>query len=75
MPVALPRRQAWAITVVSVSAAYGIGLAILLSLFVPTGRNFGGLPSEVLARTEPNFLDLFIALAAGAADGDSAPQF
>lgn len=67
MVMAWPRRQVWAITVVSVSAAYGIGLAILLSLFVPTGRELGGLPSEVLARTEPNFLDLFIALSAGAA--------
>ncbi len=67
MVMAWPRRQAWAITVVSVSAAYGIGLAVVLSLIVPTGRDLGGLPSEVLARTEPNFLDLFIALAAGAA--------
>lgn len=67
MVMAWPRRQAWALTVVSISAAYGIGLAILLSLFVPTGSALGGLPSEVLARTEPNFLDLFIALAAGAA--------
>ena len=67
MVMAWPRRQAWALTVVSISAAYGIALAILLSLFVPTGSELGGLPSEVLARTEPNFLDLFIALAAGAA--------
>lgn len=67
MVMAWPRRQAWALTVVSISAAYGIALAILLSLFVPTGSALGGLPSEVLARTEPNFLDLFIALAAGAA--------
>lgn len=67
MVMAWPRRQAWSLTLVSVSSAYGILLAILLSLLVPIDRQIGPLPAEVLSRTSPNLIDLFIALAAGAA--------
>ena len=66
MVMAWPRRQAWSLGVVTASSAYAIAVAIALSLVVPAGPE-GGLPGEVLARTSPNVLDLFIALAAGGA--------
>ncbi len=44
-----------------------IALAWLVAYFMPESRFADGLPGELLARTEPTHLDLFIALAAGGA--------
>ncbi|MEE8346733.1 MAG: DUF389 domain-containing protein, partial [Dehalococcoidia bacterium] len=44
-----------------------IAAAWLVAFFMPESRFADGLPGELLARTEPTHLDLFIALAAGGA--------
>lgn len=50
-----------------VSEALGVGVVLAASIVI--GRMHADLPlgSEILARTQPNILDLFIALAGGAA--------
>ncbi|MBX3115096.1 MAG: TIGR00341 family protein [Fimbriimonadaceae bacterium] len=50
-----------------VSEALGVGVVLAASMVI--GRMHADIPlgSEVLARTQPNILDLFIALAGGAA--------
>lgn len=52
---------------VAVGTAGAIAVAWLVAFFMPESRFAEGLPGELLARTEPTHLDLFIALAAGAA--------
>jgi uncharacterized hydrophobic protein (TIGR00271 family) len=52
---------------VAAGTAGAIAVAWLLAFFLPESRFADGLPGELLARTEPTHLDLFIALAAGAA--------
>ncbi|HOH80958.1 MAG TPA: TIGR00341 family protein [Methanoregulaceae archaeon] len=55
------------ILVVTFSALYVIGLALLLSLFIsPIVIGFGSNP-EIISRVSPNLLALFVALASGAA--------
>jgi uncharacterized membrane protein len=44
-------------------------VGILVGLLIPSLRTGLPLPGELLARTGPNLIDLFIALAAGAAGG------
>ncbi len=58
-----PRRAAEQAIIVGVAAAGAILLAAGLSMFLP-GEG-GGPPSELLARTRPNPLDLAVAMAAG----------
>ncbi|QYK53735.1 MAG: TIGR00341 family protein [Fimbriimonadaceae bacterium] len=50
-----------------ISEALGVGVVLAASMVI--GRMHADIPlgSEVLARTQPNILDLFIALAGGAA--------
>ena len=53
------------ILVVTFSALYVIGLALLLSLFIsPIVIGFGSNP-EIISRVSPNLLALFVALASG----------
>ncbi|MDH3755428.1 MAG: DUF389 domain-containing protein, partial [Acidimicrobiia bacterium] len=61
----MPRKVATMGLVTLAGAAGAVGLAALVSFVLP-GRP-EPIPSEVLARTAPNLLDLGIALAAGAA--------
>jgi len=65
--MAWPRRLVTAALQVAIASAGAIGLAWLVSLFVPDGIYALVLPGELLARTEPRLLDLGIAIAAGAA--------
>lgn len=60
-----PRRVFRQTIVVSLGAVGSVGLAALTSWMIPGDPL--PLPSELLARTAPNLLDLGIALAAGAA--------
>ena len=60
-----PRRIARQSAVVMVGSVLAIGLAAVISLMVPGATR--PLPTELIARTSPNLLDLGIALAAGAA--------
>ncbi len=58
-------RRAWRQATLVVLAAVGaVGLAAVLSAFLP--GDLQGAPSELLARTRPNALDLGVAIAAGA---------
>jgi uncharacterized hydrophobic protein (TIGR00271 family) len=63
------RRALDSLLIVGAGALTGIGVGIVVGLLVPGLRTGLPLPGELLARTGPNLLDLFIALAAGAAAG------
>lgn len=59
-----PKRFRHQSLIVLAGAAGAVGLAVVISAIVP-GRP-DAVPSELLARTEPNILDLAVAMAAGA---------
>ena len=59
-----PKRMVRQAVIVAVGAAGAIALAALLSALLP--GEMTSPPSELLARTEPNILDLAVAMAAGA---------
>jgi uncharacterized hydrophobic protein (TIGR00271 family) len=63
------RRAADSLLIVLGGAAAAIAVGLAIGLLVPTLRTGLPLPSELLARTGPNLIDLGIALAAGAAGG------
>jgi uncharacterized hydrophobic protein (TIGR00271 family) len=63
------RRALDALSIVVAGALVGIAIGIAVGLLVPSLRTGLELPGEILARTEPNLVDLGIALAAGAAAG------
>jgi uncharacterized hydrophobic protein (TIGR00271 family) len=58
------RRQLNTLAFVLLAAGWAVALSFSLALITP---DQAVLPSEVLARTNPTLLDLFVALAAGAA--------
>jgi uncharacterized hydrophobic protein (TIGR00271 family) len=60
-----PRRIASRAALVAAGSLMAVLLAAVISLIIPGGMS--PLPSELMARTSPNLLDLGIALAAGAA--------
>jgi len=60
-----PRRVASRAALVAAGSFMAILLAALISFIIPGGMS--PLPTELMARTSPNLLDLGIALAAGAA--------
>ena len=55
--------------IVAGGALAAIGVGLVVGLLIPSMRMGLPLPGELLARTGPNLIDLFIALAAGAAGG------
>mgnify|MGYP001823886661 CR=1 FL=1 len=57
------------VLIVAGGALAAIGVGLIVGLLVPSLRTGLPLPGELLARTGPNLIDLFIALAAGAAGG------
>ncbi len=63
------RRALESLLIVAAGALAGIGVGIAAGLFIPSLNTGLPLPGELLARTGPNLVDLFIALAAGAAGG------
>jgi uncharacterized hydrophobic protein (TIGR00271 family) len=63
------RRMMESLGIVGAGALCAIGVGLVLSWFIPFLRTGLPLPDEILARTNPNLLDLGIALAAGAAGG------
>ena len=63
------RRALDSLLIVGGGALTAIGVGFLVGLLLPTLHTGLPLPGELLARTGPNFIDLFIALAAGAAGG------
>ena len=63
------RRALDSLLIVGAGALTGIGVGIAAGLLIPSLRTGLPLPGELLARTGPNLVDLFIALAAGAAAG------
>ena len=54
---------------VGIGALVAIAVGVVVSFISPSLRTDLPLPSELLARTNPNLIDLCIALAAGAAGG------
>ena len=65
MVMAWPRRQVQSAALVAVGAIFSMGLAAAWELLLRDET--ATVPEGVLARTEPNLLDLGIAIAAGAA--------
>ena len=63
------RRALESLLIVGAGALAGIGVGIAVGLLAPSLHTGLPLPGEILARTGPNLVDLFIALAAGAAGG------
>lgn len=63
------RRALDSLLIVAAGALTGIGIGVAVGLLIPGLRTGLPLPGELLARTGPNLIDLFIALAAGAAAG------
>ncbi len=59
-----PKRGGRQAVLVVAGAVGAIGLAALISALLPGGLD--GPPREILARTQPNMLDLAVAMAAGA---------
>jgi uncharacterized hydrophobic protein (TIGR00271 family) len=57
------------IIIVGAGALTAIAVGVVISFISPSLRTDLPLPSELLARTNPNLIDLCIALAAGAAGG------
>ncbi len=63
------RRALESLLIVAAGALAGIGVGIAVGWLVPNVNTGLPLPGELLARTSPNLVDLFIALAAGSAAG------
>jgi len=63
------RRALESLLIVGAGALAGIGVGIAVGLLIPSLHTGLPLTGEILARTGPNLVDLFIALAAGAAGG------
>ena len=63
------RRALESLLIVGAGALAGIGVGIAVGWLFPSLHTGLPLPDELLARTGPNLVDLFIALAAGAAAG------
>ena len=63
------RRALDSLVIVGAGSLAAIGVGVVVGLLVPSLRTGLPLPGELLARTGPNLIDLFIALAAGAAAG------
>lgn len=62
-----PRRVGESLLTILLGAGLGIGVGIIIALLIPRIQSEVLLPGEILGRTEPNIVDLAIALAAGAA--------
>ncbi len=62
-----PRRQLESAAIVIAGSVAGIGLAWLVLTVIPDSEAATRTSSELLSRTEPQILDLAIAIAAGAA--------
>ena len=62
-----PRRFGESLLTVLLGAGLGILVGIVIALAIPRAGTAWVLPGEILGRTEPNLVDLAIALAAGAA--------
>jgi uncharacterized hydrophobic protein (TIGR00271 family) len=63
------RRMVESLTIVGAGALVAIAVGIVIAFITPALRSGVPLPGELLARTNPNLIDLGIALAAGAAGG------
>ena len=63
------RRALDSLLIVAAGALAAIAVGLAVGLLMPSLRTGLPRPGELLARTGPNFVDLFIALAAGAAAG------
>jgi len=64
-----PRRMAESLAIVGAGALAAIGVGFLIAQVAMNLRTGLPLPGEILARTNPNLIDLGIAIAAGAAGG------
>jgi uncharacterized hydrophobic protein (TIGR00271 family) len=64
-----PRRILESLAIVGTGALAAIAVGIVIGLFTPSLHTGLPLPDEMLARTNPNMVDLGIAIAAGAAGG------
>ncbi len=62
-----PRRFGESLLTVLLGAALGIGVGVVIALAIPSVQAGMLLPGEIIGRTEPNLVDLAIALAAGGA--------
>ena len=63
------RRAVESLAIITAGAISAIAVSFVIALFTPSLHTELPLPGELLARTAPNMIDLFIALAAGAAGG------
>ena len=63
------RRIVESLAIVLAGALVAIGVGLAIGLVVPALHTSLPLPGELMARTEPNMIDLGIAVAAGAAGG------
>ena len=63
------QRSVDSLVIVGAGALTGIGVGFAVGVLAPSLHNGLPLPGELLGRTAPNLIDLFIALAAGAAAG------
>jgi uncharacterized hydrophobic protein (TIGR00271 family) len=64
-----PRRTAESLAIVGGGALAAIGVGFVIGWLSPGLHTGMPLPGEILARTNPNLIDLGIAIAAGAAGG------
>jgi len=64
-----PWRMAESLTIVAAGALAAIAVGFAIAHFTPSLQTGLPLPDEILARTNPNLIDLGIAIAAGAAGG------
>jgi len=64
-----PRRMAESLAIVGTGALAAIAVGFAIAHFTPSLQSGLPLPDEILARTNPNLVDLGIAIAAGAAGG------
>jgi uncharacterized hydrophobic protein (TIGR00271 family) len=64
-----PRRGLESLAIVGAGALSAIAVGFLIAFITPALHTGLPLPGEILARTNPNLIDLGIALAAGAAGG------
>jgi uncharacterized hydrophobic protein (TIGR00271 family) len=62
-----PRRIGESVLIILLGAGLGIAVGIAIAAVIPRIQAEMLLPGEILGRTEPNIVDLGIALAAGAA--------
>jgi uncharacterized hydrophobic protein (TIGR00271 family) len=63
------RRMLDSLAIIGGGALLAVGVGIVVSFLTPVLRADLPLPGELLARTNPNMIDLGIAIAAGAAGG------